>query len=88
MVEGITNALNSVYSRINQTPTSEKSEEDEFVEIITKAREEWKNAEDVFHNVSDPDLIDYAIYNVEATKARYMYLLKRAKEMGLRTNFY
>ncbi|NLM03741.1 MAG: YaaL family protein [Clostridiales bacterium] len=60
----------------------------EFVEIIRKAREEWQDAERTFQNVSDPDLIDYAIYNMEATKARYTYLLKKAKEMGIKRKLY
>ncbi|WP_090554518.1 YaaL family protein [Natronincola ferrireducens] len=86
--EGITNTLNSLYNKIQHFQEPEKDENQEFVEIIKRAREEWEGAEKTFHSVSDPDLIDYAIYNVEATRAKYIYLLKRAKEMGIKTNFY
>lgn len=89
MLEGLSGVINELYSKIqhiHQEP--EKDENQEFIEIVKQARTEWENAEKTFHNVSEPDLIDYAIYNVEATKAKYMYLLKQAKELGIKTNFY
>ncbi len=33
-------------------------------------------------------MIDYYIYNMKACQIRYNYLLKRAKELGLRNDFY
>lgn len=88
VLEGINHVVSGLYNKIQHFQGAEKDENQEFVEIIKKARQEWQSAEKTFHNVSDPDLIDYAIYNVEATKAKYTYLLKRAKELGIKTNFY
>ena len=88
IMEGISSVINEVYTKIQNLQEPEKDENQEFVEIIKKAYVEWKSAEKTFQNVSDPDLIDYAIYNIEATKARYIYLLKQAKELGIKTNFY
>lgn len=51
-----------------------------FAQQIKKAHADWKAAENYFENVSDPDLIDYAIYDVAAAKRKYMYLLKQAKQ--------
>ena len=40
----------------------------EFMEILTEAKEEWVQAQNYFDNVSEPDLVDYAIYRLEAAK--------------------
>jgi len=52
-------------------------------ESISRAREEWLAAKNYFEMVSDPDLVDHAIYLLEAAERKYMYLLKRAKNEGL-----
>ncbi len=88
MLEGISGAINVVYNKIQELQDLEQDENQEFVEIVRKARVEWESAERTFHDVSDPDLVDFAIYNVEAAKAKYIYLLKQAKELGIKTNLY
>lgn len=50
---------------------------------ISRAREEWLAAKNHFEMVCDPDLVDHAIYMLEASERKYMYLLKRAKNEGL-----
>lgn len=52
----------------------------EMLERLRQAHKEWKDNEAFFKEVSDPDLIDYAIYEVEASKLKYIYLLKKMKE--------
>ncbi|WP_066503932.1 DUF2508 family protein [Abyssisolibacter fermentans] len=46
---------------------------------LQKAKEDWENAQIYFNNVTDPELIDYAIYNMEAAKIKYFYLLKKMR---------
>lgn len=46
---------------------------------ISEALSMWHAAQEYFQNVSDPDLIEYAIYDLETAKRRYMYLLKRVR---------
>ncbi len=58
-------------------------DEKEFLQLIQEARDEWLQAQNYFENVSDPELVDYAIYRAEAAKRRYMYLLKQARIYGL-----
>ncbi len=48
---------------------------------IREAYNAWKNAQSYFESVSEPDLIDYAVFQLEATKRRYMYMLNRQKEL-------
>ena len=53
---------------------------DEDYLLVEEARKEWKSARDYFDAVTDPDLIDHAIYALEAAEKRYIYLLKRIRE--------
>ena len=56
-----------------------------LVQSIEEARQEWKFAQELFRTVPvDCDLIDYAIYMMQATEKRYMFLLKQAKQEGVR----
>ncbi|MPN31152.1 hypothetical protein SDC9_178626 [bioreactor metagenome] len=50
-------------------------------EQIAAALKQWKDATRYFENVSDPDLIEFAIYEMEASKRRYLCLLKRAQKL-------
>ena len=69
-------------SEENEVP---RQPEDYFF-LVEQARREWQNAKDKFDQISDPDLIDHAIYNLEAAERRYIYLLKKAKEEGINLN--
>jgi len=46
---------------------------------LENARKEWEEAKNIFENVSEPDLVDYAIYNIEAAEKKYVYLLRKIK---------
>lgn len=50
---------------------------------LENAKKEWEEAKNIFENVSEPDLVDYAIYNVEAAEQKYVYLLKQIKNEKL-----
>lgn len=84
----LVSALGNLYNRVNQTSEQIADEDQELVQSVMQAYEEWQSAENFFHSVSDPDLVDHAIYKLEATKARYIYLLKQAKANGIRMNFH
>ncbi|MFA5576172.1 MAG: DUF2508 family protein [Tissierellaceae bacterium] len=62
-----------------------RSENDmeEMIDDLNRAHKEWRAKEEIFKEVTDPDLVDIAIYEMEASKIKYIYLLKRIKkEMG------
>lgn len=61
-------------------------ENNSIMEAIEEARVEIENAESYFQCTNDPQLIDYAIYWQEAAKCRYMYLLTKAREKGLKSS--
>jgi len=58
----------------------------ELADAVRAAKDEWYAAQSYFENVSEPELVDYAIYKLEAAKQKYLYLLKLAKKEGLRDN--
>src|SRR5690606_5196737 len=57
---------------------------DSLLESIQQARQEWLVAVSNFDQAENEDMIDYYIYRMKACQVRYNYLLKKAKEMGLK----
>ncbi|MDD5017839.1 MAG: DUF2508 family protein [Eubacteriales bacterium] len=55
-------------------------ESNAYATEVRQAYADWQAAENYFDNVADPDLIDFAIYDIEAAKKKYAYMLKKAKE--------
>ncbi|MGI6128979.1 MAG: YaaL family protein [bacterium] len=68
-------------SMLEYLPSSKPVQTD-LVDQVEQARREWQLARRFFESVTDPDLIDYAIYNLQATEQRYTYLLKQARLEG------
>jgi len=60
-----------------------KNENEEFIRMIFEAKQEMLDAQCYFDNITTPELVDYAIYKMEAAKSQYIYLLKLAKDKGL-----
>ena len=57
---------------------STRREDRAYREQVQRALEDWKKATAYFESVSDPELVDYAVYGMEAAKKRYIYLLRNA----------
>lgn len=70
--------INIIKERINHKKVKEKNTQ--MLESIHKAQKEWLEKENYFNFATDPDLVDFAIYEIEASKRKYAYLLKLAKE--------
>lgn len=58
----------------------EQTKEYALLTLVEKARREWEEAQMLFNEVKEPELIDHAIYTMEATERKYMFLLKEAKK--------
>ncbi len=56
------------------------SEEEDIIRSIREAQEEMESKEKYFNHATDPDLVDYAIYDIETSKKKYNYLLKMLKK--------
>lgn len=57
--------------------------EPDLPQRIEAARQEWIMAQMYYNNVSDPDLVDHAVYEMQAAEKKYIYLLKQAREQGI-----
>lgn len=58
--------------------------ESDLLQCIHEAYTEWVSANTNFEQAVDPDMIDYFIYKIKACEVRYQYLLKEAKEKGIK----
>ncbi len=54
----------------------------DYYTLVEQARQEWLDAKARFNEVDDPDLVDYAVYAMEAAENRYMYLLRKARHQA------
>ena len=59
-------------------------EKQKLIKEINRAQLDVRTAQLFFQYVSDPELVDVAIYELEAKKSRYRYLIKVAKEKGIK----
>ena len=65
--------------------SKQKMIEKEDAVYLEKALAAWKDAQNYFDNVSDPDLIEFAIYEMKAAQHRYEYMIKCAKRGEIRS---
>lgn len=65
---------------LNEEEKEEKKEEEMAIQLIHDTHRQWMEKEEYFKFVSDSDLVDFAIYDIEASKRKYMYLLKKLKK--------
>lgn len=72
------------YLFANLQGTVVKDEDEVFLNTISIAKQEMLDAQCYFDSVTAPELIDHAIYRMEAAKAQYVYLLKLAKDRELK----
>ncbi len=76
---GVLIAKNSSFSGIPNTQ-AQPLEKQMLRQLVDQAREHWQNAREYFEFVSEPELVDVAITNLEAAERRYVYLLKQLRE--------
>ncbi|HHX87993.1 MAG TPA: DUF2508 family protein [Firmicutes bacterium] len=53
---------------------------DSCYQSVRQAWQEWQDAKQYFNQVSDPGMVDYAIYSLQAAERRYIYLLHKARQ--------
>jgi hypothetical protein len=63
--------------------THQEDKEVDLSEIVEAARQDWVMAQRYYNNVSDPDLVDHAVYQIQAAEKKYAYLLKQARRQGI-----
>ena len=66
--------------------SEELSAYDAYCIEVQRARAQWQAAQNLFDSVSDPDLVDFAIYDLEASRRRYVYMLRKSEELARAVN--
>jgi hypothetical protein len=59
-----------------------------LVDVVEQARREWLSAQHYYNSVSDTDLVDHAVYLMQAAEKKYTYLLKQARREGVTHSLY
>ncbi|MDL2257528.1 YaaL family protein [Eubacteriales bacterium OttesenSCG-928-K08] len=70
------------YASINPTtdvPERRREPSVDTNEEIRQALRDWKDSTAFFESVTEPELVDYAVFEMEAAQKRYMYLLRSAR---------
>jgi len=83
MKMNITEALQKIQARLKIGESIEPKTLPSLAIVVEEARQEWLNAQHYYNTVSDQDLIDHAVYLMQATERKYMYLLKQARLAGV-----
>jgi len=72
--------FNFILDRLLPPDVVEPEPQPSLPEFLEGARQEWITARAYFDNVTDPTLVDHAIYLVQAAERRYSYLLRQLRE--------
>lgn len=59
-----------------------------LIDVVEQARREWLSAQNYYNSVSDSDLVDHAVYLMQAAEKKYTYLLKKARQEGVTHSLY
>jgi hypothetical protein len=54
---------------------------EELAAKVDSAKKEWLDAMSYFNQAVEPDLVDHAIMTMQAAERKYMYWLKRMKNL-------
>lgn len=82
LLESIKGIMKSIAKSIFKYEDLNEEEKEERMrkKLIHDAHRQWMEKEEYFRCVSDSDLVDFAIYDMEASKRKYMYLLNNFKK--------
>ena len=60
-------------------PICYQSAEGEYTDGARRALRELQSAEQYFNSITDPDLIEYALYEIEAARRKYEYMMRKLR---------
>lgn len=74
------NFLESTLRRpLHQAEAYPQNAEGEYTEGARKALRELQSAERYFNAISDPELVEYALYEIEAARRKYEYMMRKLR---------
>jgi len=78
----ITDKPRAAWLRLSRPDVPRSGWEREELEQVRAAFREWRAVEQYFQQVSDPSLVDHAIYLLKAAEEKYRACLVRARSRG------
>ena len=69
-----------------QIKRKQENEDKEFFDDITEVQHRLDSVKSRYDLASDTDLVDSLIYEEKALLSRYEYLIKTAKDKGIKSN--
>lgn len=70
---------NTLRRPVRQAEAYPPNAEDEYAEGARKALRELQSAERYFNAISDPELVEYALYEIEASRRKYEYMMRKLR---------
>ena len=61
----------------------ERSERREVLDALSKTQKMLRYAHAEFNQTGEPELVEAAVYEINSLNARYAYLLRRVRELGI-----
>jgi hypothetical protein len=52
----------------------------DLIQLVENARREWQQANALFNEAGEPQLVDHAIHVLAAAEVQYTYYIRQAKE--------
>jgi hypothetical protein len=71
--------------KVAEVTVEDSNDIKDLVESIKNARKDWMCANSNFNYANDQESIDYYTYMIKAYQVRYDYLIKKAKEKGIKS---
>lgn len=82
LFQKVFNLLNIVEN--NELANNQINDNQKLIDSIITTKKEWINANNDFNYAVDKEMIDYLTYKIKAYQAKYEYLIKIAKENGIK----
>ncbi len=79
MLERMNDGFRRLLDRLEGVEQLPPSAVDEYTAEAMRALDAWHAAERYFNSITDPDLIEYALYEVEAARRKYEYLMRKLR---------
>lgn len=78
----------SVKNTRKESKDIECDENVELLELIKNTKDAWKSSIINYDYTTESDMLDYYAYQIKAHELRFEYLLKKAKEKGVRAKLF
>lgn len=72
----------------NESSEIECEDSDELLDLIKNTKEAWKSSISNFDYTTEKDMLDYYTYQIKAHELRFEYLLRKAKEKGIKAKLF